>query len=201
MQGKVNMHGLWGTYKCGFKWVKEGVLRDNGVAAGVTQACSLSPNDTATQSGSASSAEQDFAYTLLSLLDWETLETPLHILFLGSLMGNFLHGEDATFLRSLPLRGKKGDTLLLGLDHESDAARIKGAYNDQGGFMHHWLLNGLNGAGRAMGDESLFTPEKWECISHYNEEKRKLALLGSVCVKVTSDNHHFNHFTFCFRSK
>jgi len=45
-------------------------------------------------------------------------------------MGNFLHGEDATFLRSLPLRGEKGDMLLLSLDHESDAARIKGAYND-----------------------------------------------------------------------
>jgi len=197
LQGKVDTRGLWGTYECGFKWVEEGGLQDRGVAAGVTRARPLGPNDTAIQSGSTSSAEQESADTPLSSPDWKTSETPLHILFLGSSMGNFSREEDAAFLRSLPLRAEKGDTILLGLDHEADAARIKRAYNDRGGFMHRWLLNGLSGAGRAMGDESLFAPEKWECVGRYDEEKRKLALLESVCIMVTSDNHHFNYFTFC----
>ena len=201
MQGKVDTRGLWGTYECGFKWVEEGGLRDRGVAVGVTRPCSPSPNGAPASSGfPVTSSELDSTEIPLSSSDWETLEIPLHILFLGSSMGNFSRGEDATFLRSLPLRAEKGDTLLLGLDHESDAARIKGAYNDRGGFMHRWLLNGLKGAGRAMGDESLFIPERWECVGRYDEEKRKLALLGSVCVKV-ADYHHFNDSTSYFRPK
>jgi len=200
MQGKVDTRGLWGTYEYGFKWVEKGGLQDRGVAAELTRARSLSPNDTATQSGSTSSTEQDSADTPLSSPDWETPEPPLHMLFLGSSMGNFSRGEDAAFLRSLPLRTGKGDTILLGLDHEADAARIKRAYNNRGGFRDRWLFNGLNGAGRALGDESLFAPEKWECVGRYDEEKRKRALLGPVRVKVTN-NYHSNDFTFCFRPK
>jgi len=200
MQGKVDTRGLWGTYEFGFKWVEGGGLQDRGVAAGLTRPRSLSPNGSATQSGSTSSVEQDSADTPPSLPDGETLETPLHILFLGSSMGNFSRGEDAAFLRSLPLRAEKGDTLLLGLDHESDAARIRRAYNNRGGFRDRWLFNGLKGAGRVMGDESLFAPEKWECVSRYDEEKRKRALLGSVCLKVAG-GYHLNDFTFFFRPK
>ena len=99
---------------------------------------------------------------------------------LGLLVGNFSRGEDAAFLRSLPLRAEKGDTLLLGLDHESDPARIHRAYNNRGSFRDPWHFNGLKGAGSAMGVESLFAPEKWECVSRYDEEKRRRALLGSV---------------------
>ena len=158
--------------------MEDGGLRDCGVAAGVTRACSLSPNGAAAPSGSpVTSSERNSTETPHSSSDWETLEIPLLILFLGSSMGNFSRGEDAAFLTSLPLRAEKGDTLLLGLDHESDAARIKGAYNDRGGFMHRWLLNGLKGAGRAMGDESLFAPERWECVGRYDGEKRKPFLL------------------------
>jgi hypothetical protein len=199
MQGKVDIQGLWGTYEGGFKFVEEGGLRGRGVvAAAVTRARSLSSNDAATQLSSPTSSEQGTTETPLSTPDMETLETPLHILFLGSSLGNFPRGEEVTFLRSLPLRAGKGDTLLLGLDHASDVEKIERAYNDSAGITRRFILNGLKGVGRALGDESLFAPEKWEYIGRYDAQERKLALLGSLSVRV-ADAHHLNDSMFCFR--
>ena len=196
MQGKVVTRGLWGTFEGGLKFVEEGGLRGRGVvaAAAAARAHSLSSDGTTTQQSSASS-EQDSAETPLSTPDLETLETPLHLLFLGSSLGNFSPGEDLAFLRSLPLRAGRGDTLLLGLDHTSDTAKIERAYDDRAGITRRFILNGLKGAGRALGDESLFAPEKWAYVSRYDAQERKLALLGSVSVRVAEAHH----LTFCFR--
>lgn len=39
---------------------------------------------------------------------------PLHLLFLGTTLGNFTRDEAVEFLKSLPLRPGRGDTLMLG---------------------------------------------------------------------------------------
>jgi len=177
MQGKVNTRGLWGTFEGGLKFVEEGGLRGRGVvAAAAARAHSLSSDGTTTLSSA--SSEQDTAETPLSTPDLGTLETPLHLLFLGASLGNFSPGEDLAFLRSLPLRAGRGDTLLLGLDHTSDTAKIERAYDDRAGITRRFILNGLKSAGRALGDESLFAPEKWAYVSRYDAQERKLAFLG-----------------------
>ena len=119
------------------------------------------------------SSQQDGIETPLSTPE-KSLDSPLHILFLGSSLGNFPRGEETTFLKSLPLRPGKGDTLLLGLDHASDPARIERAYNDREGITRRFILNGLKVLGRALGDESLFPLEKWEYVGRYDAQERKL---------------------------
>lgn len=179
MHGKVDTRGLWGTFEGGLKFVEEGGLRGRGVvAAAAARARSLSSDDGTTTQPSSASSEQDTAETPLSTPDLGTLETPLHLLFLGSSLANFPPGEDLAFLRSLPLRAGTGDTLLLGLDHTSDIAKIERAYDDRAGITRRFILNGLKSAGRALGDESLFAPEKWAYVSRYDAQERKLALLG-----------------------
>lgn len=158
MEGKVDTRGLWGTYEGGIKFVKEGGLRNHGLVAWASHE----------QAGPLNC--DDVSETPLSTPDLGTL---VHILFLGSSIGNVPAGEDATLLRSLPLRAGKGDTLLLGLDQTSDPAKIERAYNDRTGLSRRFILNGLKHAGRVMGDESLFASDKWEYVSRYNAQERK----------------------------
>lgn len=90
--------------------------------------------------------------------------TPLHMLFLGSSIGNFDRKGQAEFLSGLPLR--EGDTLLLGLDHDNNCDVIRRAYNDKLGKTTQFIMNGLKGAGRALGDEDLFFREgSWEYVN------------------------------------
>ncbi|KAI9508419.1 DUF323 domain-containing protein [Russula earlei] len=189
MQGKIDARGLWGTYEGGLKFVEEGGLRGREVvAAAAIRARSLSSDGRSTQLSSPTLSDQGSIDTPLSTPETETFATPLHILFLGSSIGNFARGEDAAFLRSLPLRAGKGDTLLLGLDQGSDAARIERAYNDPAGVTRRFILNGLKGAGRALGDEGLFAPEKWEYLGRYNpQERRHEAYLRSRAAQTVRD--------------
>ena len=104
------------------------------------------------------------------------LHPPLHVLFIGSSLGNFMRGEDAAFLKSLPLRPSgSGDTLLLGMDHGTDARRIEAAYDDPRGISRKFVMNGLTSAGRALGDERLFDESRWEYVGTYNGELRGCA--------------------------
>jgi hypothetical protein len=184
-KGKIDIRGLWGTYEGGLKFVEEGGLRGReAVPAAAIRARSLSSDGDATQLSSPSSSQQDTIETPPSTPEKDFLEAPLHIIFFGSSLGNFPRGEGATFLRSLPLRPEKGDTLLLGLDHASDAARIKRAYSDREGITRQcFILNGLKVLGRALGDESLFPPEKWKYVGRYDAQERKSILMvsGSPC--------------------
>ena len=179
IKDKIDIRGLWGTYEGGLKFVEEGGLRGREVAtATAIRARSLSSDGAATQSSSPTSSQQDTIETPPSTPDRETLDSPLHILFLGSSLGNFPRGEDIAFLKSLPLRADKGDTLLLGLDHASDAAKIERAYDDRAGITRRFILNGLKVLGRTLGDESLFPPEKWEYVSRYDAQERESASMG-----------------------
>ena len=70
---------------------------------------------------------------------------PLHLVFLGSSLGNFPREDAAPFLRSLPLR--HGDTFLLGLDGRpvrgSEGRRkVEMAYNDPAGHTRAFEEHG-----------------------------------------------------------
>ena len=70
---------------------------------------------------------------------------PLHMLFLGSSLGNFSRTEMAAFLSQLPLRPGSGDTLLLGLDGDNGKELVERAYNDSKGITKAFIMNGLRG--------------------------------------------------------
>ncbi|EFI27170.1 hypothetical protein CC1G_14995 [Coprinopsis cinerea okayama7 len=89
-------------------------------------------------------------------------QTQLHIMFLGSSLGNFPRKEAGPFLRSLPLRAGACDTLLLGLDHDNDVDKIEVAYNDPQGYTRRFKMNALRHAGRVLGDEQFFREDDWE---------------------------------------
>lgn len=98
----------------------------------------------------------------------EGSQSPLHIMFLGSSIGNFSREEGALFLRSLPLRPGSGDTLLIGLDHDNEKSVIEDAYNDPKGHTRRFILNGLRHAGRALGNENLVDENDWDYVNVYN---------------------------------
>ena len=94
---------------------------------------------------------------------------PLHMVFLGSSLGNFSRDSAAPFLASLPL--KPGDTLLLGLDGRphpgpQGTAKVRVAYNDPAGHTkafeeHGWEI--VRGELGLEGDAGV------EFVGRYNE--------------------------------
>lgn len=75
----------------------------------------------------------------------EMISPPLHVLFLGSSLGNFSRPEMAKFLLQLPLRPGFGDTLLLGLDGDNGKELVERAYDDSKGVTRAFIMNGLGG--------------------------------------------------------
>ncbi|THH15307.1 hypothetical protein EW146_g5135 [Bondarzewia mesenterica] len=100
--------------------------------------------------------------------------TPRHFVFLGSSLGNFTRNEAAQFLSSLPLRPGSSDSLLLGLDQNSDVDLLRKAYDDAEGYNRKFCINGLKVAGRILGDEDLFDVKNrnWDCIKRFDAEKK-----------------------------
>jgi hypothetical protein len=171
LRGKVEAKGMWGTYDGGLKFVREGGLQSQ---VGVLHTpYELRIPDIETSSSSSASTGSDITDTdATSLSTPESTHPPLHILFLGSSLGNFSRTEGADFLRSLPLRPGSGDTLLLGMDHDNSREKIEEAYNDRGGYTRKFIMNGLKAAGRILGNDSLFDEDKWEYVNSYNVEER-----------------------------
>ncbi|GBE85268.1 hypothetical protein BKA93DRAFT_741249 [Sparassis latifolia] len=173
IHGKVATRGMCATYDDGLKFIQEGGLEGrNGFSTDASDLFKLehsgrdiSPSS-ATSSRSAAETDETPPSTPGS-------HQPLHILFLGSSLGNFSRGDDAAFLRSLPLGAGSGDTLLLGLDHDNERSEIEVAYNDSQGITTKFIMNGLKCAGRALGDEHAFDENKWEYVGKYDEEARR----------------------------
>ena len=200
LQGKVATKGMWGTYDGGLKFIQEGGLHGrNATPQALTETTAfeglrdMSPvfhRDSGSESGGSRSSENDQGSDVITAPSTPgTPQRPLHILFLGSSLGNFPRGDDANFLRGLPLRPGSGDTLLLGLDHDNDPAEIELAYNDPLGITRKFLLQGksfdlpshhtllipgvgLKAAGVTLGDETLFGEDKWDYVGKYNQEQR-----------------------------
>lgn len=161
LEGKVTTKGMWGTYDGGLKFIEEGGLEGHGSVEQIavapdaersriatnTTLSGMRDHSPASVSDSASSTnathtEPDTAETMPSTPGSSSdSKTPLHILFLGSSLGNFSRGADSEFLKALPLRPNSGDTLLLGMDHGSDKEKIEKAYDDDKGITRKFVFN------------------------------------------------------------
>lgn len=144
---------MWGTYDGGLKFIQEGGLHGRNAVSQITtegptfeglrDMSPVSYRDSYSESVGTRSSENDQGSDVTTTPSTPgTPQTPLHILFLGSSLGNFPRGDDANFLRGLPLRPGSGDTLLLGLDHDNSPAEIELAYNDSLGITRRFLLQG-----------------------------------------------------------
>lgn len=107
-------------------------------------------------------AERDEAPALKS-------ERPLHIVFLGSSLGNFPREAAPSFLKSLPLR--KGDTLLMGLDGRpalgyEGRRKVEIAYNDPAGHTRAFEEHGWDVVREQLGLEN---DAGVEFVGRYNE--------------------------------
>ncbi|THH27007.1 hypothetical protein EUX98_g7189 [Antrodiella citrinella] len=175
IQGKIATKGICATYEDGLKFIQEGGLREQ--KAPDTDEVFAYKLDNRERDSSPCSDSSGRTHTVSTDMTPPSTpgseEAPLHILFLGSSLGNFVRGEDAPFLRSLPLKPGSGNTLLIGLDHDNGREKIELAYNDSKGFTRAFIMNGLKNAGRVLGDESLFDESKWEYVGKYNQELRR----------------------------
>lgn len=160
LRGRISIRGLCGTYEEGFEFIRSGAL------------ASVAPDSV--QNSDPSEAN---GHTVAPSPEPPDDRPPLHILFLGSSLGNFARGEDAAFLRSLPLHPGSRGTLLLGLDHDNSPEDVMLAYHDPKGVVGAFILNGLRCAGRVLGDEGLFAEDKWAYAGRYDQERRLCRLL------------------------
>jgi hypothetical protein len=117
------------------------------------------------------SSEQDGTGTWSPIDDpvFPTPQRPLHLVFLGSSLGNFSRETAGPFLRSLPLR--HGDTLLLGLDGRpapgpDGVRKVEIAYNDPKGFTKAFEEHGWEVVRRELG---LKGDAGVEFVGRYNE--------------------------------
>ena len=169
LAGKVETKGMWGTYNDGLKFIKEGGLLNGRFSTSIEPFRFSLRNTSPTSSGCSSTEVSESLNSDSSQPSTpEVIQPPLHILFLGSSLGNFSREGAADFLRSLPLRPGSGDTLLLGLDHDNDKEKIEKAYSDSKGYTANFIFNGLRSAGRVLGNEKMFDEEKWEYVNCYN---------------------------------
>ncbi|WWC86788.1 uncharacterized protein L201_001667 [Kwoniella dendrophila CBS 6074] len=99
----------------------------------------------------------------------EKMKKPLHMVFLGSSLGNFDRDSAAPFLASLPL--KHGDTLLLGLDGrpapgKEGRRKVEIAYNDPAGHTKRFEEHGWDVVKHEL---SLDASNQVEFVGRYNE--------------------------------
>jgi L-histidine Nalpha-methyltransferase len=80
--------------------------------------------------------------------EWQDRRTV--ILFLGSSIGNFDSSCATVFLRSLQLRMKPRDMLLVGFDLEKDTSVLVSAYSDASGVTRDFNLNLLKRLNREL---------------------------------------------------
>lgn len=97
-------------------------------------------------------------------------DRPLHLVFLGSSLGNFPRDAAGPFLKSLPLRS--GDTLLLGLDGrpapgDEGRKKVEVAYNDPAGHTRAFEEHGWDVVRDEIGIQG---DAGVEFVGRYNEE-------------------------------
>lgn len=190
LAGKVATKGICGTYDDGLKFIEEGGL---GLAAlqrppepSTFAEKFVARDDSAISRTSSMSDESSSEAGVSTQLSSPAggVQPPLHIMFLGSSLGNFSRDDATAFLRALPLRSGAGDTLLLGLDHDNDKRQIELAYNDPQGYTKKFIMNGLHNAGRTLGDDHMFDEKKWEYVNRYDTvSRRHEAFYQSKCTQ------------------
>ncbi|KAL0579890.1 hypothetical protein V5O48_002137 [Marasmius crinis-equi] len=178
LEGRVATKGMWGTYDDGLKYIETAGMHSvtpDRLARVATSARGFDSRDTSpvsNESKSSSSAHGGDSSSSQPSTPNE-VQPPLHLLFLGSSLGNFTRDDAMGFLRSLPLRPGSGDTLLIGLDQDNEKEVIEKAYNEDAGYTRKFIMNGLKAAGRVLGDESMFSEDKWDYVNRYDEKLRR----------------------------
>ena len=88
------------------------------------------------------------------------------VMFLGSSIGNFTHGESRVFLRNLWNSLNNGDKVLIGFDLKKDIELLLSAYNDSEGVTAEFNLNLLRRINEELGGE--FDLNKFRYFSTYD---------------------------------
>ena len=114
---------------------------------------------------------------------------PLHLVFLGSSLGNFPREAAAPFLRSLPLH--QGDTLLIGLDGRpvpglEGRHKVEIAYNDPAGHTRAFEEHGWDVVRVELG---LQRDAGVEFVGRYNEVTGELARQRTRILLILSGRH------------
>ncbi|KAJ7274119.1 DUF323 domain-containing protein [Mycena rebaudengoi] len=169
LRGKVKTRGLCATYNQGLQYAESGGLQvPNGCASPFSRAPSMpfdfnSPRDASPMSGSSASDSSDTATSPPSTPG--DVPPPMHLMFLGSSLGNFSRADGADFLRG-------------GLQ------RHPGPNQE----VHH---ERLEGAGKALGDETLFDEANWDYVNAATRPFSKLNAPTTVQVPSTGDELSF----------
>lgn len=107
--------------------------------------------------------------------DGSNAPRPLHVMFLGSSLGNFEREEAAPFLKSIAL--KQGDTIFLGLDGRpapgpEGRRKVEVAYNDPAGHTRAFEEHGWDVAMQELGLPMPKTDAERtvEFVGRYNEK-------------------------------
>jgi dimethylhistidine N-methyltransferase len=90
------------------------------------------------------------------------------ILFLGSNIGNLLHGQAREFLGQLQSQMSKGDMLFVGFDQKKNPREILDAYNDPTGITEAFNKNVLLRINRELGGS--FDPDNFMHWEVYDPE-------------------------------
>jgi hypothetical protein len=184
LAGRVDIKGICGTYSDGIAFVKSGGLTQQpNISLGMDGLCQIersSSNDRqwaselfrSNTSSEFRPGDEDGIFKhsgdtpMSSPLSPQISQPPLHIMFLGSSIGNFNREDAAKFIRSLPLR--PGDTLVLGLDHDNEKELVEEAYNDRKGYTARFIMNALRVAGQTLGNENFFNEGQWDYVNFYS---------------------------------
>ncbi len=90
------------------------------------------------------------------------------ILFLGSNIGNLLHSQAITFLRSIGEQMTDGDLLFIGFDQKKNPQTILDAYNDHAGITEAFNKNVLKRINREL--QANFKPNQFQHWETYDPE-------------------------------
>lgn len=211
LDGRVSIGGLCGTYDDGIDYIRGGGLVEQRSTSSVSSVATPDDNpsveatiglkpgnddeisstynhDTDVHGRSPPDAESISVALSNSpslkpeVNSFDVVSPPLHLMFLGSSIGNFHPQGAANFLRTLPLRpwgNSGGDTLLLGLDHDNEPKLVELAYDDPAGHTRRFIMNGLTVLKRTLFESSamtkesveVFDPSNWDYSERYDIEE------------------------------
>ncbi len=102
--------------------------------------------------------------------------SPSLVMFLGSTIGNFNHGESLGFWRRVSDALSPGDHFLLGVDLVKDTAVLEAAYNDAAGVTDQFTKNLFVRMNRELG--SGIDVQQVEHVARYNAEWQRIEIFA-----------------------
>ncbi len=102
--------------------------------------------------------------------------SPLMVLFLGSTIGNFNHGESQAFWRRVSDALTPGDYFLLGVDLVKEKGVLEAAYNDAAGVTAAFTNNLFARMNREL--DAGIDLDQVEHVARYNEDWQRIEIFG-----------------------